>query len=268
MTTRQEIIDYCLTFAGAYEDYPFDDIKDIGIWTVMRHGINKKTFAQIYERGGKLCVNLKCAPVEADFLRSAFADVHPAYHMNKTHWNMVIIGGDVPESELRRQIEHSYKLIQPKAKKAKRISKMEENYEELERQANKVREENKVHLSEFEKWLTDKGLSKKTIENHVDNVEFYINMYLLRYQIQDVTDGCFQGNLDVFLGDYFIRKCMWASCAHIKGNAASFKKFYAFMLEKGVIKQSDYDELCESIKLDMPEWLATMKEVEAAELDW
>jgi predicted DNA-binding protein (MmcQ/YjbR family) len=239
----------------------------------MRHGINKKTFAQIYERGGKLCVNLKCDPVEADFLRSAFADVTLGYHMNKTHWNTVTIGGDVTDDELRRQIEHSYKLIQPKAKKAKRINKMA-NYddelkelEELERQADKIREVNKVHLSEFEKWLVDKSLTKKTIENHVDNVEFYINMYLLRYEIQDVTDGCFQGNLDGFLGDYFIRKCTWASCAHIKGNAASFKKFYTFMFEKGVIKQSDYDELCESIKLDMPEWLATMKQVEAAELD-
>jgi len=83
--TRQDIIDYCLTFSGAYEDYPFADIKDIGIWTVMRHSANKKTFVQIYELHGKLCVNLKCDPIEADFLRKTFTDVNPAYHMNKTH---------------------------------------------------------------------------------------------------------------------------------------------------------------------------------------
>jgi predicted DNA-binding protein (MmcQ/YjbR family) len=77
----------------------------------MRHGINKKTFAQVYERGGKLCANLKCDPAEADFLRGAFADVTPGYHMNKTHWSTVTIGGDVTDDELRRQIEHSYVRI-------------------------------------------------------------------------------------------------------------------------------------------------------------
>jgi predicted DNA-binding protein (MmcQ/YjbR family) len=121
--TRQDIIDYCLTFPAAYEDYPFDDISDPGKWTVMRHGINKKSFALIYERGGKLCINLKCDPLEADFLRQMFDDVTPAYHMNKTHWNTVIIGAgspcdsDVPEDEIKRMIENSYHLIKPKIKK-------------------------------------------------------------------------------------------------------------------------------------------------------
>jgi len=116
MTTRQAIIDYCLTLPAAYEDYPFSDIKDIGIWTVMRHRTNKKTFAQIYERHGNLCVNLKCDPLEADFLRQMFADVTPGYHMNETHWNTVIIGG-VPDEMLRQMIEHSYDLIKPKARR-------------------------------------------------------------------------------------------------------------------------------------------------------
>jgi predicted DNA-binding protein (MmcQ/YjbR family) len=118
---RQEIIDFCLTFPAAYEDYPFDNIKDIGIWTVMRHSANKKSFAQIYERHGRLCVNLKCDPFEADFLRQAFEDVTPAYHMNKTHWNTVWLGGDAPDDELRRMIEYSYNLIKPKVRKRKGV---------------------------------------------------------------------------------------------------------------------------------------------------
>ena len=117
--TRQEIIDYCLTFATAYEDYPFDDITDPGKWTVMRHRANRKTFALIYERNGKLCVNLKCDPIEADFLRQMFVDVTPGYHMNKVHWNTVTIGGDVPDDELRRMIASSYDLIKPKVRKRK-----------------------------------------------------------------------------------------------------------------------------------------------------
>ncbi len=117
--TRHDIIEYCLTMPLAYEDYPFDDITDAGAWTVMRHQANKKSFALIYESGGKLCVNLKCEPVEADFLRQMFADVTPAYHMNKTHWNTVTLGGDVSDDELRRMIERSYDLTKPKVRKRK-----------------------------------------------------------------------------------------------------------------------------------------------------
>jgi site-specific recombinase XerD len=131
-----------------------------------------------------------------------------------------------------------------------------------EKEIKRIHEENKVHLSEFEKWLTDKGLAKKTIENHVSNVDFYINTFLTRDYVEDVTKGCFDGNVNGFLGYFFIHKTTWSSCSQIKSNAASFKKFYAFMLEKAVIKQSDYDELCETIKLDMPEWLEEMKRIE------
>jgi predicted DNA-binding protein (MmcQ/YjbR family) len=117
--TRRELIGYCLTFPDAYEDYPFDNIVDSGAWTVMRHSANKKSFALIYERGGKLCVNLKCEPLEADFLRQAFANVTPGYHMNKVHWNTVSLDGDVPEEEFRRMIGMSYDLIKPNVRKRK-----------------------------------------------------------------------------------------------------------------------------------------------------
>lgn len=115
--TRQELIEYCLTFPASYEDYPFDDVADAGAWTVMRHRTNKKGFAFIYERNDRLCVNLKCDLVEADFLRQVYKDLTPAYHMNKMHWNTVILDGDVPEDELKRMIERSYDLIKPKARK-------------------------------------------------------------------------------------------------------------------------------------------------------
>lgn len=111
--TRQEIIDYCLTYSDAYEDYPFDEIIGPEAWTVMRHRSNKKTFALIYERNG-LCVNLKCEPMRADFLRGAYAGVTPGYHMNKTHWNTVRLPSDVPEDALRDMIDLSFELTAPK----------------------------------------------------------------------------------------------------------------------------------------------------------
>jgi predicted DNA-binding protein (MmcQ/YjbR family) len=115
--TRQALIDYCLTFPAAYEDYPFDSISVPGAWTVMRHRTSKKCFALIYERNGKLCANLKCDPMEADFLRQAFEGVTSAYHMNKEHWNTVIVGSDVPEEEIKRQVGNSYDLIKTKARR-------------------------------------------------------------------------------------------------------------------------------------------------------
>lgn len=112
--TRQELIDYCLSFPFAYEDYPFDSITDAGLWTVMRHTGNRRSFAFIYVRNSKLCVNLKCHPFEADLLRQTYDDVNPGFHMNKTHWNTITLGGDVPMGELKRMIRSSYNLITPR----------------------------------------------------------------------------------------------------------------------------------------------------------
>jgi predicted DNA-binding protein (MmcQ/YjbR family) len=118
--TRKELIAYCLTFPAAYEDYPFDE--DTGAenaWTVMRHGANKKSFAFIFERSGKLCVNLKCEPMYADFLRGIYPAITPGYHMNKAHWNTVSLDGSVPEDELLDLVNRSYDLIKPKLKNKK-----------------------------------------------------------------------------------------------------------------------------------------------------
>lgn len=114
--TRRELIDLCLEFPSAYEDYPFAEAPGEGETAVMRHRANKKTFALISERGGKLCINLKCDPREADFLRRVYKGVQPGWHMNKEHWNTVTTGSDVPEEELRRQIANSYDLVKPKKK--------------------------------------------------------------------------------------------------------------------------------------------------------
>ncbi len=122
---RQELISYCLTYAGAYEDYPFGEE-----WTVMRHGGNRKGFAFIYERDGRLCVNLKCDPMRADFLRQAFRNVSPGYHMNHEHWITVALdgpdqsGSDVPDLELAGMIKHSYDLTKPKPKRGKTAARL------------------------------------------------------------------------------------------------------------------------------------------------
>ncbi len=113
MTDRKEAIGCCLALRDVYEDYPFHDPN----WCVMRHKKNRKTFALIYEREGHIWINVKCDPAWRDFWRETFASVVPGYHMNKEHWNSIILDGSVPDQEIRRMIGESYDLTKPKVRK-------------------------------------------------------------------------------------------------------------------------------------------------------
>lgn len=85
------------------------------------------------------------------------------------------------------------------------------------------------------------GLTNKTIANHVDNVEFYINDYLLREAPLELQEG-FGSGIDMFLGYFFTQKCMWSKLGTIKTTAASIKKFYKSMNEHGYVSKEKYNE--------------------------
>ena len=110
LTSRKDVIDFCLTFPLAYEDYPFDDFN----WTVMRRRDTRKGFCWIFERDGKIWVNIKMNPEWADFRRGIYESVIPAYHMNKRHWSSIILDGSVPINEIETMIEESYTLCDKK----------------------------------------------------------------------------------------------------------------------------------------------------------
>ena len=82
---------------------------------------------------------------------------------------------------------------------------------------------------------------------------FFLNRYLLHYDAIPMQDG--PQHIDDFLGNWFIRKAMWSSPKTIQQTAASLKKFYKCMLEKGHIDQESYDVLLDDIKTCMPIWL-------------
>ena len=126
-----------------------------------------------------------------------------------------------------------------------------------DKKQNEIYSDNEMHLAGFERWLKNRGLAQKTINAHVSNVEFYINDYLCYSDLLDVSQGIRE--INGFLGNWFIRKAAWSSCAHIKANAASIKKFYAYLLEENVVKHEDYDDLCWTIKEFMPDWLEEMR---------
>ena len=106
MKNREELISYCLTFKDTYPDQPFHDPN----WTVIRHRGSRKVFAWIFEREGRTWVNVKCSPEWRDFWRQVYPAVIPAYHLNKTHWNSIILDGTIPEEEVKRMIGESYDL--------------------------------------------------------------------------------------------------------------------------------------------------------------
>ena len=132
-----------------------------------------------------------------------------------------------------------------------------DDYEKYETDCKAIRASNKLLLRDFSAWLKSSGLSKKTIDNHLSNIDFYVNEYLLYEEAIEAKDGV--DAIGMFLGYWFIKKAMWASQSSIKGNATSLKKFYAFLYEKGLIDQDDLDDLKETIKEGMSEWLATLE---------
>ena len=69
-------------------------------------------FAAIFERYGKIWVNVKCEPSLSELFRNTYDSVIPAYHMNKTHWNSIILDGTVPDSEIENMIIDSLKLVE------------------------------------------------------------------------------------------------------------------------------------------------------------
>ena len=140
-----------------------------------------------------------------------------------------------------------------------------DSYEQYEQDCARIRKDNEIILADFRKWLSDKELSSKTIESHLENIDFYINEFLLYEEATDASEGLYQ--VDLFLGFWFIKKAMWASKSSIKSNASSIKKFYEFMLEKGNIDEEGFIELKEEIKTNMQEWLDTIDRYDDPEIE-
>ena len=79
--------------------------------------IKNKLFAILTKRQDIYRINLKCHPEEALILREIFEDVIPGYHMNKMHWNTVLLNDSIPDEEIKRMIDRSYCLVVKKLKK-------------------------------------------------------------------------------------------------------------------------------------------------------
>ena len=79
-------------------------------------------FATLSINQGIANMNLKCDPEEAMALRDIFEAVIPGYHMNKAHWNTIILDGSIPVGEIERMIDRSYGLVVKSMKKSERTA--------------------------------------------------------------------------------------------------------------------------------------------------
>jgi len=103
----------CLALPGSAETFPFGPQTSV-------FKVSGKIFAIARLDENPLRVSLKCEPPLAEQLREAHAAVRPGYHLNKRHWNTVIIDGSLPERMIRAMIEDSYDLIVSKLPRARR----------------------------------------------------------------------------------------------------------------------------------------------------
>lgn len=102
--TLDSLRDYCLSRPGATEELPFGP-------DALVFKVGGKMFALTGLDSERLSVNLKCDPEMAQELRAAYDCVQPGYHMNKVHWNTVLLDGSVPDSRVRGWIDDSYALV-------------------------------------------------------------------------------------------------------------------------------------------------------------
>ena len=109
---HKTVEEYVLSFPGARLDYPFGE----GV-AVYKAGAaeDARLFALIAEGSEPLQLSLKCDPQLAQLLRDKYETVLPGYHLNKKHWNTILLTGQMPWDEVQDLIRLSYNLVTDQA---------------------------------------------------------------------------------------------------------------------------------------------------------
>ena len=100
----EQLREYCLTKKGAEETFPFD-----ADTLVFKVGGKAFLLTGIYNKPVRF--NVKCDPEKAIELREQYECVLPGWHMNKKHWNTVLLTGQLDNDEIKGLIVHSYNLV-------------------------------------------------------------------------------------------------------------------------------------------------------------
>jgi predicted DNA-binding protein (MmcQ/YjbR family) len=108
----EELRDYALSLKGTTESFPFGE-------DTLVFKINNKIFLLASLSSEILQFNVKCKPDDAIELREQYPCILPGYHMNKKHWNTIIVDGSLKKKQLEQFIFDSYSLVVKKTKSVK-----------------------------------------------------------------------------------------------------------------------------------------------------
>jgi predicted DNA-binding protein (MmcQ/YjbR family) len=106
----EEIREYCLAKPNVTEGFPFGE-------TVLVFKVNNKMFCLLALDEHPHSFNVKCNPEIIEDIRAEFESVLPGYHMNKKHWNTVLVDGKIGKKQLQKFIDWSYDLVEKKPNK-------------------------------------------------------------------------------------------------------------------------------------------------------
>ena len=113
--TYQQAEQYLLSKPEAMLTYPFGD--DVKVFKVKNKMFASLALSTMSQGGGVTSgkrdwwMNLKCDADEAEMLRDIFPAIIPGYHMNKRLWNTIILDGSIPQGEIERMMDNSFKLV-------------------------------------------------------------------------------------------------------------------------------------------------------------
>ena len=102
---------YCKSKPGCEEHFPFDDV------TLVFKVCNKMFALLPLDEVEDKSVTLKGDPEENIFLREEYEGIYPGYHMNKLHWNTVLLESDVDDETIIKMVDLSYNLVLAKVPK-------------------------------------------------------------------------------------------------------------------------------------------------------
>ena len=105
---------YCLRKKSVTEEFPFDE-------NTLVYKVKGKMFTATDVDQFK-SINVKCDPEKAVQLREAYSSVLPGYHMNKKHWNTILMDGSIPDQLVYQWIDDSYKLVVAQLPKGEQAS--------------------------------------------------------------------------------------------------------------------------------------------------
>jgi len=104
MLSLETLKKYCFSKKGVTENFPFDD-------ETLVFKVGPKMFALTNINKPVLEINLKCDPFMSEDLRRDFHAITPGYHMNKKHWNTIIVDGSISDDKILFLVDLSYELV-------------------------------------------------------------------------------------------------------------------------------------------------------------